>query len=162
MKYTAYPIARLASYSRISPKRKVTTSYVKITLSIRFHPLTGNQTVVFDCCFSGSGTRQGERFDSIRLSRFAEVANNVPRDLDRDIWQGLHNDRATKIASGFLQSGLRSHVLLAACGADETAKEDRTLMRGDFTKAFLETIRTVGAEKITYTDLMQRIPQLPE
>ena len=67
-----------------------------------------------------------------------------------------------KIAPGFLQTGLRSHVLLAACGADETAKEDRTIMRGDFTKAFLETLRTIGADKVTYTDLIQRIPQLPE
>lgn len=67
-----------------------------------------------------------------------------------------------KIAAGFLRSDLRSHVLLAACGAEETAKENRVTMRGEFTKAFLETIKTIGADQVTYTDLIQRIPQLPE
>jgi len=124
--------------------------------------LTVQQTVIFDCCYSGSGTRS--EIKSTSLDRFAEVANevNLPADLDQDIWQGTSGDRSIKIAVGFLQCDLSSHVLLAACGAEETAKEDRTIMRGNFTKVFLETVRTIGADKITYTDLIQRIPQLPE
>jgi len=117
-----------------------------------------NITVVFDCCFSGSGTRAG----LTRLDRCAKVKNNLPFDLDHEIFNGSPCDRAIKVAAGFLQSDLRSHVLLAACGAEEKAKEDTTIMRGDFTKAFLETIRIIGADKVSYTELIQRIPQLPE
>ena len=116
------------------------------------------QTVIFDCCFSGSGTRSY----STRLDRFEKIVSNIPTDLDREIWQHSRNGRGTQIAPGFLYSGLRSHVLLAACGGNETAREDRVLMRGDFTKALLETLRTVSVDKITYADLIQRIPQLPE
>jgi hypothetical protein len=80
----------------------------------------------------------------------------IPPDLDRNIWGG---HRSTSIAPGFLRSGLRSHVLLAACGAEENAKEE--LGRGYFTKRLLATLEAVGADKVTYADLVQQIPSLP-
>jgi len=80
----------------------------------------------------------------------------IPPKLDKDIWGG---NRGTAIAPGFLKSGLRSHVLLSACGADENAKED--LGHGYFTKNLLDTLQAVGADKVTYADLVQRIPCLP-
>jgi len=83
----------------------------------------------------------------------------VPADLDRDIWNRSDNGRGTQISPGFLQSGLRSHVLLAACGAKEVAQEVQG--HGVFTKAFLNTISTVGADKLTYADLLQRMYALP-
>jgi hypothetical protein len=64
------------------------------------------------------------------------------------------------IAPGFLYGGLRSHILLAACGAKEKAKEEQG--QGVFTKALLEILRTVSADTVTYTDLLRRIHALPE
>jgi hypothetical protein len=63
------------------------------------------------------------------------------------------------VAPGFLRSGLNSHVLLAACGAKEKAREE--MGRGVFTKAFLEVLTNIGADKITYSDLLERMPALP-
>ncbi|TFY62831.1 hypothetical protein EVG20_g6557 [Dentipellis fragilis] len=117
-----------------------------------------NVSVIFDCCHSGSGTRTDE-IDSSYLVRGIEIKKPVPSDLDKEIWSQSADDRATVVAAGFLQSGLRSHVLLAACGSEETAQEREG--RGVFTKSFLETIISTGADKLTYRDIIQRIPNLP-
>ncbi|KAA1472264.1 hypothetical protein DENSPDRAFT_170741 [Dentipellis sp. KUC8613] len=117
-----------------------------------------NITVIFDCCHSGSGTREDE-FDPDRLVRGIETVAEIPTDLDRDIWSNSTGDRLAKVASGFAHTGLRSHVLFAACSAEETAKEEDR--RGVFTKALLEALRMYGADKVTYKDLAQRIPLLP-
>jgi hypothetical protein len=81
----------------------------------------------------------------------------IPPTLDQDIWFGK---RATTIASGFQRSGLGSHVLLAACGAEEAAKEEEG--RGNFTKGLLDTLVAFGADEMTYVDLIQRMPCLPQ
>jgi hypothetical protein len=115
------------------------------------------QTVIFDCCHSGSLTRKA-RNDQSHLPRVRGVKMpvKIPPDLDKDIWGGR---RGTSVAPGFLKSGLRSHVLLSACGAEESAKEEDG--RGYFTKKLLDTLEAVGADKVTYADLIQRIPCLP-
>ena len=53
----------------------------------------------------------------------------------------------------------RSHVLLAACGAKEEAKE--IAQGGAFTSALLKTLETVGHNNVTYTELIHRLPLLP-
>jgi hypothetical protein len=87
-----------------------------------------------------------------------KLDDDVPSDLDSDIWQG-EGSRGASIAPGFAQSGLLSHVLLAACGAKELSLEENK--RGVFTSAFLTTLRTVGADKVTYRDILRRMPALP-
>jgi hypothetical protein len=91
----------------------------------------------------------------------------MPPDLDKEIW-GVPPDpeertwggnRGSAIAPGFLKKALRSHVLLAACGSGEHAKEENG--RGYFTKHLLDTLGVVGVDKVTYTDLVKRIPCLP-
>jgi hypothetical protein len=77
-------------------------------------------------------------------------------DLDKDIWRW---NRGTSIAPGFLKSGIRSHVLLSACGAEETAKEEAG--RGYFTKRLLDALEDIGADKVTYAGLIHQIPYLP-
>lgn len=116
------------------------------------------QTVILDCCHSGSATRIDDSHPT-RLARFTKVVKNLPADLDQDIWQVSGNVRGTYIVPGFLQSGLRSHVLLAACGAQELAMEDHG--PGIFTQALLEVLTTVSTDKIRYSDLLHRINQLP-
>ena len=87
---------------------------------------------------------------------------NVPSDLDRDIWKEFESsngsERGTEVNAGFTHGGLRSHVLLAACGAEETAFEQKG--RGVFTKGLLEALVTLGIDKLTYTGLLQRMPLL--
>jgi len=84
---------------------------------------------------------------------------DIPPSLDKDIWGST---RGTAIEPKFLKSGLSSHVLLAACGAQETAKENLSGTGGVFTTALLDTLVSVGADKVTYTDLIQRLPSLVE
>ena len=91
--------------------------------------------------------------------RGIEAAIDVPPDLDQEIWGSYTGTRGTAIHPGFLHHGLQSHVLLAACGAEEMAREQGG--RGTFTKALLDTLVTVGPDKITYAHLIQRIPSLP-
>jgi hypothetical protein len=64
------------------------------------------------------------------------------------------------MAPGFLHHGLRSHVLLAACGAKEIAYEDQG--NGVFTAALLRLLSAVGAHNVTYANLLQRLPHLIE
>ena len=119
------------------------------------------ETIIFDCCYSGSGTRAVEG-DAIRVARGVNLADNVPADLDGKIWCSSQHDQDVEDAHGFLRKGLSSHIFLAACTGHEKAWEDGKMLQGEFTQAFLETIRAVGADKITYARLIQRIPQLPQ
>ena len=64
-----------------------------------------------------------------------------------------------KISTGFAQRGLRSHVLLAACDAKESAWE--TGGRGAFTTALLETLIATGAGNVTYSGILEKLPSLP-
>ena len=115
------------------------------------------QSVIFDCCYSGSGTRS-DNVDPGHLSRVVELDDNVPEDLDQMIWL-RKGERSASIVPGFAHSGLRSHVLLAACGSGEKAKEDQE--RGYFTRTLLSTLRSVDADQVTYEDLLKRMPALP-
>ncbi|KAG8837877.1 hypothetical protein FRC18_007460 [Serendipita sp. 400] len=122
-----------------------------------------NITVIFDCCHSGSLTRDAKRANLVRGVKQEIV---VPNDLDKDILGSIKDissgTRSTTSDSKFLKAGLNSHVLLAACGSQETAKEDSAGTRGIFTKALLDVLVTVGAEKLTYADLIERLPSLHE
>ncbi|KAF9005554.1 caspase domain-containing protein [Cyathus striatus] len=102
-----------------------------------------NILVIFDCCYSGSGTRDDE--DDI-VVRGIEIVDEIPMDLDQSIWDGQAatlngDDRASAIAAGFMH------------------KKDG---RGLFTAALLDTLTSVGADKLTYGDLIQRLPHLPK
>ncbi|KIM25362.1 hypothetical protein M408DRAFT_26347 [Serendipita vermifera MAFF 305830] len=117
------------------------------------HEKGNNITVIFDCCHSGSLTRN----ERSHLVRGVNVAIEIPPNLDSDIWGG---QRGTTIEPKFLKSGLSSHVLLAACGSQETAKENLNRTGGVFTTALLDTLVSVGVDKLTYTELIQRLPTL--
>ncbi|CCM05961.1 uncharacterized protein FIBRA_08200 [Fibroporia radiculosa] len=119
-----------------------------------------NISVILDCCHSGSGTRADDG-ESTYMVRSVEI-EAIPFDLDKDVWslQSLsYEDRATAIATGFAHSGLRSHVLLSACGAEERALERDG--RGLFTKALIDALLEHGTDKLTYADVVQRIANLP-
>lgn len=94
-----------------------------------------------DSCHSGSGTREErEHGGTIRGINSIEI----PSDLDQNIWQYVEipEGRAT-IPAGFAHSALDSHVLLAGTN-------------------MLRVLKSVGAEKLTYKDLLERMPILPK
>ncbi|KAI0312157.1 hypothetical protein OF83DRAFT_1087200 [Amylostereum chailletii] len=117
-----------------------------------------NITVIFDCCHSGSGTRT-DVWDPTRLARGFHLEEPLPEDIDEGILKDSQTGRGASVPSGFAHAGLRSHVLLAACGAEEVALEQKG--RGIFTRALLRALSVVGADRMTYTDLMSRITDLP-
>ena len=103
--------------------------------------------MIFDCCHSASGTR-GEL-----NTRSVELNTPLADDVDKSILEG--GKRGQHLTSKFLQSGLRSHVLIAACSSSESAMEGGG--RGNFTTAFLKLLRTVGPERLRYSDILSQI-----
>ncbi|VDB92293.1 unnamed protein product [Peniophora sp. CBMAI 1063] len=110
-----------------------------------------NITVIMDCCHSGSGTRGLLKARRIKMAK----GYRIPSSLDKNILSKAPKERGCKKTTGFLRSGLSSHVLLAACREDELAYEQGG--RGLFTRALLCALRSVSAHKITYQELMKSI-----
>lgn len=106
------------------------------------------QTLILDCCYSGSRFRYPGLLAQSDDVRSVAIPDKLPTDIDIDIWSRY---RYTGIPDRFMYSGIRSHVLLAACRAEETARD------GYFTKALIEALRLVGSVKTTYTDIIKLI-----
>lgn len=114
---------------------------------------------MLDCCHSGSGTRNA---DSTGIRR-------VPTDQrDRPLASFLAGMKvpATRSAEAEKESGWVAlpegrHIMLAACRADEEAKEyslgDRP--RGVFSHFLCETLEQTGGA-ITYRELFKRVSAL--
>ncbi|KAJ2926726.1 hypothetical protein H1R20_g10359, partial [Candolleomyces eurysporus] len=128
-----------------------------------------NITVILDCCHSGSGTRGG--LDDESTVRGCQLDDDaIPDHLDRDILKDSRafdsDTRGLSIAKGFAVKDMRSHILLAACSANELAREDAVKRgqdsdaRGRFTAALLELLREVSPNQITYSDVLIRIPSI--
>jgi hypothetical protein len=113
--------------------------------------------VILDCCNSGSGTRKGTA-DEIAV-RGMTITESPPSDIDQDLLTAETGTRASSTAVGFARKGLNSHVLLAACTQKEQAREQSG--RGNFTKAILQTIEAIGADKLTYASLLERMDKIP-
>lgn len=81
------------------------------------------------------------------------VGLEIPEYLDGEIWRG----RIGGTAPGFGYYGLRSHVLLAACGEQESALEQDG--RGLFTKELLSILESCAVKKLdlSYTEVLDRI-----
>jgi len=88
-----------------------------------------------------------------------EITESPPADIDQDLLGTDSTARGSSTAAGFARKGLNSHVLLAACTQKEQAREQSG--RGKFTKAILETIKAVGADKLTYASLLERMDKIP-
>ncbi|PVG00050.1 hypothetical protein CPB86DRAFT_813539 [Serendipita vermifera] len=115
-----------------------------------------NITVIFDCCHSSSGTR--DTYNSSHHIRSVELPDNLPPHLDDSIWDD-GSTRGSSVAPGFTKTGLQSHVLLAACSEHEQAIEQDG--HGQFTTALLRLLRNEGAEKLTYSDVLRQLENIP-
>ena len=90
------------------------------------------------------------------------IPDDIPSDLDREIWSNPQRKlaRGLTIPSDFQYHGLRSHILLSACGAKEIAREDQGM--GVFTAALLKLLSEISTHNVTYARLLQLLPSLPE
>ncbi|KAF8884222.1 caspase domain-containing protein, partial [Gymnopilus junonius] len=113
--------------------------------------------VILDSCHSGSGTRTAEdhAIRGISLSKGFRLSTTYVTPMN-EVADG--QVRGSKAAYGFAKSGLESHVLLAACSEDQTAKEKNG--RGLFTVALLSTLQRLGPSTCTYADLIQSLPDI--
>ena len=116
------------------------------------------QTVILDCCHSGSGTRtDGDdptfAVRGIDLPETYTVAQDLLHDIEPDA-------RASGVAKGFETTGLLSHVLLSACKHGQEAGERDG--RGVFTSALLNLLREKGVDKLTYKDVISSLPDMHE
>ncbi|KAF7366606.1 hypothetical protein MSAN_00918400 [Mycena sanguinolenta] len=124
------------------------------------------QTVIHDCCHSGSSTRDNDSSSKsdvetrgIELAETYKVLESIDSDVD-----GGH--RVSFVSTGFQKTAMASHVLLAACSESMLAQEslvDNNQKRGHFTRTLLEFLRSpiVQGAAITYTELIERLPDLP-
>ncbi|KIM23672.1 hypothetical protein M408DRAFT_250848 [Serendipita vermifera MAFF 305830] len=109
-----------------------------------------NITVILDCCHSGSGTRGTHLDTNDRTVRSIKIDEVIPNSRK--------GTRGSNVARGFLHTGLRSHILLAACSEKEKAMEHNG--RGVFTEALLEALIATGG-RVSYCDLLLRLQPLP-
>jgi hypothetical protein len=118
------------------------------------------QTLVFDCCHSGSGTR-GEKRDktwpSVNIRSVNVEASIHVEDLDCDIWD--LGQRGTCAPSN-LRGNLGSHMLIASCGSSESALEING--HGSFSNSFLKLLRSVPPDELRYADILMEMDAIPK
>ncbi|KAF9070088.1 caspase domain-containing protein [Rhodocollybia butyracea] len=131
----------------------VTLSHLLADLALK---KSDNITVILDCCHSGSGTRKDETDPSYAMRGF-ELPKSyiVPKSLLNEVAAS----RATAVAQGFEKTGIRSHVLLAACTHNQLAQERQG--RGMFTSELLSLLKEKGVDKLSYNDVVMMLPDLP-
>ncbi|KAJ7896200.1 caspase domain-containing protein [Mycena leptocephala] len=113
-----------------------------------------NITVILDSCHSGGMGRNAGRHRTARTS-----SRSIPLELDSHLWKG----KADTVQSYRLWApSATSHVLLAACREDETAREVEYngTVHGHFSKHLLDHLRSTDLENTTYSELIGRMPKL--
>ncbi|KAJ7083811.1 caspase domain-containing protein [Mycena epipterygia] len=113
-----------------------------------------NITLIFDSCHAGGmGRDEG-------MGRNANSPSpSVPLDLDSHLWRGK-----TKTVQSYRMwaQAATSHVLLAACREDETAREIRhdhdKSVHGRFTDFLIRRLREAHLENTTYAELLNLLP----
>ena len=94
-----------------------------------------------------------------RATKLEELFGKVPLLPDE-----LDNDIMLRTMDLAVEGGDQaSHVLLAACGDQETAREDYPgsgERQGCFTRAFLKEVKDTSRGDMSYADLIEYFPQL--
>ncbi|KAG6906653.1 hypothetical protein DXG01_012739 [Tephrocybe rancida] len=107
-----------------------------------------NITVIFDCCYPRSEPHNNpnDRTLAVRGIKFPQNYS-IPLDF---FWSETHRGKSP---------GLGSHVLLTACKQGQSAMERQR--HGAFTSALLKLLKQDGIDKLTYTDIVTHMPDLP-
>ncbi|QRV91979.1 ICE-like protease (caspase) p20 domain protein [Ceratobasidium sp. AG-Ba] len=119
-----------------------------------------NITVIFDCCYSASGTRDDEETPNtlVRSIGSRDLPPLSPRTDKEIVHWPASSSRTSVIPTGFAHRASRSHVLLAACGSGEVAWERDG--QGEFTRALLSVLKDADLSCLTYTELMHGLPPI--
>ncbi|KAJ7919739.1 caspase domain-containing protein [Mycena leptocephala] len=114
-----------------------------------------NITVILDsCCSGGMGRDVGTARNGNSVSR------PVPLELDDRLWKGK-GQTGTAMAYRAWSPSATSHLLMAACRHNETAREfeyGNNSIHGRFTKELIACLRRVPLENTTYAELLMRMP----
>ncbi|CAE6397446.1 unnamed protein product [Rhizoctonia solani] len=127
-----------------------------------------NIAVIFDSCHSASASRTSwEDFADVNTASrhitdhdLPEIGLPLPSDLDTDIYRLSITPFAMFTPEHFRQLGMRSHVLLAACGSLQEAYENTDTCSGYFTQSLLETLQENNVDHLTYSECLRRLPIL--
>ncbi|KAJ7124315.1 caspase domain-containing protein [Mycena epipterygia] len=115
-----------------------------------------NITLIFDSCHSGGMDRADS---NVRTSR--SWSKPVPLGLDNHLWKGKSDILPHRLWS----RTATNHVLLAACGQEEVAREtlcsDKAI-RGRFTKNLVHLLRCAPLQTITNVSLLRGFPEWPD
>ncbi|KAJ7138041.1 caspase domain-containing protein [Mycena epipterygia] len=119
-----------------------------------------NITVVLDCCHAGSTTR---RCGSSLLSGSQSDPTPLSRSIIHNFDGTLRGARSGHVVlpPGIRHQFMESHVLLAACGQQQRAHESISASGepcGFFTNSLIEQLRRIGPDRITYEELVERLP----
>ncbi|KAJ7066113.1 hypothetical protein C8F01DRAFT_1122201 [Mycena amicta] len=127
-----------------------------------------NITVILDSCHSGGMNREDDdEVDSVvGLPRSAwSDSEQVPASLDADLWSSARNIDDTAKSYRLWAPSSFSHVLLAACRQEETAREETFSdgsVHGRFTSRLLSRLRGLPLHNTTYEELINFIPKWTE
>ncbi|CAE6515789.1 unnamed protein product [Rhizoctonia solani] len=137
-----------------------------LTLSFLLYQLRqekgNNITVILDCCYSGSGTRETNGTQS--RNSHDPGAPAIPDELDaplrRSVSVGHRSILEQDIERQLMVASSKTHILLAACQNDEQAQEvvniqpgpERTSISfgGIFTSILLSVLQKCDFEKTSY------------
>ena len=107
-----------------------------------------------DCCSSGGITRGNSDTNDYVVRGIVDPPPANSRS-DQDLW--TRDTRGGGVGSGFSGKLHSSHVLLAACGRDEDAYEDRKMKRGYFTTCLLDVLENCDVRCLTYSSLIHKL-----
>ncbi|KAJ7137943.1 caspase domain-containing protein [Mycena epipterygia] len=133
------------------------------TLLSRLATAKGNNiTVIFDCCHSGGITRDSGS-SILPVPRFVETLVPIPEHLDW-ILLGARSGNVD-LPPNIKHKFMHSHVLLAACRQQQRARECISASGepcGFFTDSLIKQLRGIGPNRITYAELLDLLPTLPD
>ena len=95
------------------------------------------------------------------MHRGLVLTDVLPSTLDQGMWSKVEGNTKAISATGFAEKGLRSHVLIAACGESEKAQECNG--RGLFSTALLQLWEGEGGQlsRLSYSDILRKIEHIP-
>ncbi|KAF8875734.1 caspase domain-containing protein [Gymnopilus junonius] len=123
-----------------------------------------NITVILDCCHSASGTRDIGNNPSTTIVRSIEIEGPIDANLRQRISRDANlqevegkptEPRRKGTIDHYRPAGLQSHMLIAACGASEQAKEING--HGNFSVALLKLFKTHSPDKLRYCDILTQM-----
>lgn len=94
------------------------------------------------------------------------IQHTISASYQQELWgdereEPVEDSRGIPYTTAFANSGLQSHVLLAACSPEQSAYEDCGTREGRFTSAFLNVLEVAGTDTMTYSELIRRLDKLP-